>query len=169
MYSVIACAQPPGSLQLEPQLKLQHRCFPTFITSAPRARPRLYEEPPSAGRVTFNLVPRGWDPFDQRRGLVHLLSRGNCAHACSDCLKQRSRMLWLPHFDRVDKAGRTKSVYMEKRSPGWEDDPTIAFKWPNQRFVVHVNGSPRFVRKWKKSWLALSSLGRQITRRKFSP
>ena len=44
MYSVITCAQPRGSLQLELQLKLQLRCFPTSITSAPRARTPLYED-----------------------------------------------------------------------------------------------------------------------------
>ena len=34
---------------------------------------------------------------------------------------------------------------------------------PSQLFVSHVNGSPGFVKKCRKSWLAQGSSGRQVT------
>ena len=34
---------------------------------------------------------------------------------------------------------------------------------PSQLFVSHVNGSPSFVRKCMKSWLAQGSSGRRVT------
>ena len=151
-----------GVLQLELQLKLQHRCFPTFITSAPRARARLYEDslPRLEGSPSISFP--GAD--------ILLISDGDWV--TSQPRQQRPRMLWLSKTalthvliisPRPSLQGwASQSVYMEKRSPGWEDVLSIA--WPNQRFVFHVNGSPRFVRKWIKSWLSVGSLGRRITR-----
>ena len=40
---------------------------------------------------------------------------------------------------------------------------------PSQLFVSHVNRSPSFVRKWRKSWLAQGSSGRRVTRDNSSP
>ena len=34
---------------------------------------------------------------------------------------------------------------------------------PSQLFVSHVNGSPSFVRKYRKSWLAQGSSGSRVT------
>ena len=145
MYSVITCAQPRGSLQLELQSKLQLRCFPTSITSAPRARTPLYEDSLPRLEESPSISFPGAD--------ILLISNGDWV--TSQLRQQRPRMLWLSKTalthvliisPRPSLQGwASQSVYMEKRSPGWEDVFTIA--WPNQRFVFHVNGSPRFVRK----------------------
>ena len=76
---------------------------------------------------------------------------------CSDCVRQRSRMLWLSRLDRVDLAGRGKVFYGEKLAwlGGWpyhhkrmnlarsatpSAEPTSCFVC--KRFA-------RIVRKWK--------------------
>ena len=38
----------------------------------------------------------------------------NSAHACSDCLKQYSHMLWLSHLDQVDPTGWAKMFIWRK-------------------------------------------------------
>ena len=94
--------------------------------------------PPS--RVNFSecLYEKKVDPF----------ARANSTRACFDCLA----------LMELTRLGKPKSLDGEKlaqlsRSP---------FQ-PSQLFVSHVNGSPSFVRKCRKSWLAQGSSGMQVT------
>ena len=79
---------------------------------------------------------------------VDLFARANSARACSDFLA----------LTKLTRLGEPKCLYGEKlaRLGG------SPFQ-PSQLFVSHVNGSPSFVRKCRKSWLAQGSSGRRVT------
>ena len=63
------------------------------------------------------------------------------ARACSDCLKQRSHMLWFSRLDRLDPAGRTKVLYEEKLAQLGEC-PTIEKGYPAR--LVTLLAKPTF-------------------------
>ena len=84
-------------------------------------------------------------------------------------------MLWSSLLDRVDPARRAKVFIWRKVGPArratlpsQKGDPpsrVTLLRWqkPSQLFVPHVNGSPSFVRKGMRSWLAQGSAGRLVT------
>jgi len=70
-------------------------------------RPRLSEEKlfqPRQLQQAASICEKRWPWCPSQHG----------ARACSDCLKQRSHMLWFSRLDRLDPAGRTKVLYEEK-------------------------------------------------------
>ena len=78
--------------------------------------------------------------------------------------QQRSRMPWLSRLDGVDPTRRAKVFIWRKVGPARRVTRLRGSPFqPSQLFVCHVNGSPSFVRKCRKSWLAQGSLGRRVT------
>ena len=86
--------------------------------------------------------------------------------------QQRSCILRLSRLDGVDPARRAKVFIW--RNVGPASRVTLPYRkkasrltgspfQPSQLFVSHINGSPNFVRKCKKNWLAQGSLDRRVT------
>ena len=77
----------------------------------------------------------------------------------------------MSRLDEVDPARRAKVFIWRKVGPArrvtlpsQKGDPAKRVTLqPSQLFVSHVNGSPSFVRKCMKSWLAQGSSGRRVT------
>ena len=88
---------------------------------------------------------------------VNPFARPNSARACSDCLAL-TELIRLVFIWR--KVGPARRVTL----PSKKGDPVRRSPFqPSQLFVSHVNGSPSFVRKCRKSWLAKGKSGRRVT------
>ena len=107
--------------------------------------------PPSRVNLRERLYEKKIDPF----------ARTNSARACSDCLA----------LTKLTRPGEPKCLYGEKLARlGGCPYHRKRVTWlggspfqPSQLFVSHVNSSPSFVRKCRKSWLAQGSSGRRVT------
>ena len=107
----------------------------------------LEVQPPSTINFSQRLYEKKVYPF----------TRVNSTRTCSDCLRQRLRMLWFSRLDRVDPAGRGKVFYGEKLTwlGGWPyhhkrmNPARCATLLAEPTFCFVCKGFARIVRKWK--------------------